>query len=207
MTDSDYTALLLVIDRSGSMEAIREDMVGGLTALLREQAEEPGRMTVSVVLFDDEVKTTHRMADPADVEVWLKPRGMTALNDALGAAITEFGADLAALDEAARPGTVIVVVATDGMENSSKVWSGDDVKLLVQRQQSVYDWDFVFLGANHDAVLAGSKLGFCADSSLEFAATSEGTTNVNLMASGYISSRKRGRSAAFTDEDRRRAKA
>ena len=207
MTDPDYTALLLVIDRSGSMETIREDMVGGLTALLRDQAAEPGRMTVSVVLFDDVVTTAHRMADPATVDIWLKPRGMTALNDALGAAVTEFGADLAALPETKRPGTVIVVVATDGMENSSKVWSGDDVKHLVQRQQSVYDWDFVFLGANHDAVLAGSRLGFRADSTLEFAATSEGTTNVNLVAGDYISTRKLGKVAAFTDEDRRRAKA
>lgn len=207
MTDSDYTALLLLIDRSGSMESIREDMVGGLTALLRDQAAEQGRMTVSVVLFDDVVTTAHRMADPATVDIWLKPRGMTALNDALGAAITEFGADLAALDEAHRPGTVIVVVATDGMENSSKIWSGDDIKLLVQRQQAVYSWDFVFLGANHDAVLAGSRLGFRADSSLEFAATSEGTTNVNLLAAGYISARKLGKAAFFTDEDRRRAKA
>src|SRR3954447_17820643 len=99
MTDDNYTGMLLIVDRSGSMETIRDDMVGGLDNLLKRQAAEAGLATVDIVIFDDEIKTTHVMAAPAEVEIGLEPRGTTALNDALWRSIVDYGARLAALPE------------------------------------------------------------------------------------------------------------
>jgi Mg-chelatase subunit ChlD len=202
MTDETYTALLLVIDRSGSMAAIRDDMVGGLTELLRKQAAEPGRMTVDTVIFDDLIETTHVLDDPATVEVVLEPRGVTALHDALGSSIVAFGGRLAAMPEERRPGTVLVVVATDGMENASHEYTAAAVRRLVDEQRDSYGWDFVFLGANQDAVTTGGALGFARDSSIDFDADADGARAVTASASAYISRRKRGVDAAFTSAER-----
>src|SRR4051794_23664953 len=182
MTDPNYTGMLLVIDRSGSMESIRGDMVGGLENLLKKQAAEPGRATVDIVIFDDRIETTHVMASPEAVKVELEPRGMTALLDALGLSITEYGRRLAAMPEQERPGTVIVVVATDGLENASREYSGEQVRAMVVHQRDAYGWDFVFLGANQDAVLTGTSLGFAADSSIDFDADAQGAQAVSAAA-------------------------
>ncbi len=123
MADDNYTATLLVIDRSGSMTTIRDEMVGALTTLLEKQAAEEGMLTVDVVTFDNVIERQEHFADPTDVVIRLEPRGGTALYDALGIAIGEFGRELAALPEHARPGTVQVVVVTDGEENSSQEYS------------------------------------------------------------------------------------
>src|SRR3954470_4946345 len=168
MTDKDYSALLLIIDRSGSMSSIRDEMVGSLTTLMREQAQQPGMLTVDVVTFDDRIETTHVQADPATLEVRLEPRGMTALLDAIGIGVSEFGARLAAMPEHARPGTVVVVVATDGLENASHEWRPEVIKALLDQQREQYGWDFVFLGANQDAVTTGGELGFARDSAIDF---------------------------------------
>ena len=205
MTDPNYTALLLVIDRSGSMKSIRDDMIGGLTTLLQKQAVEPGLTTVDVVIFDDEIETTAVLADPATLQIALQPRGSTALLDAIGLAVSGFGARLAAIPEHARPGTVVVVVATDGLENASREWTSAAVQQLLTQQREQYGWDFVFLGANQDAITTGQSLGFAPGSSIDFAASPSGVHEVTDSASRYLSSRRAGQAAAFTDEERRRA--
>ena len=186
MTDPNYTAMLLVIDRSGSMASIRDDMVGGLTAMLAEQAAEPGLLTVDIVTFDTEIEQQCSMADPKTVTVTLDPRGATALYDAVGQSVTEFGRVLAALPEHARPETVQVVVVTDGDENSSREFGRDDVRALVTQQREQYAWDFVFLGANQDAVFAGQRLGFDADSSMTYAAGAEGVARMSESMGRYV---------------------
>lgn len=186
MTDPNYTALLLVIDRSGSMEGIRDDMVGGLSAMLAAQAAEPGLLTVDVVTFDTEIDFPHTMARPADVTIALEPRGGTALFDAIGMAVTRFGHTLAELAEDARPDTVQVVVVTDGEENSSNEYSLSEVRSLVTQQKVKYSWDFVFLGANQDAVLAGERLGFDADSSMTFAPGAAGVSMMTESVGRYV---------------------
>jgi Mg-chelatase subunit ChlD len=205
MTDKDYSAILLVIDRSGSMSSIRDEMVGSLTTLLREQAQHPGLLTVDVVTFDDRIETTHVQADPRTLEVRLEPRGMTALLDAIGVGVTEFGARLAAMPEHARPGTVIVVVATDGLENASSEWKPEAIKALFDQQREQYGWDFVFLGANQDAVTTGGELGFARDSAIDFDADPAGAQAVVASASAYLRTTRSGGRGSFTDEDRRNA--
>lgn len=202
MTDPNYTAMLLVIDRSGSMAGIRDDMVGGLTTMLADQAAEPGLLTVDIVTFDTEIEQQCSLADPKDVTITLDPRGATSLFDAIGQSVTGFGRVLAALPEHARPETVQVVVVTDGEENSSREFSLDAVRALVMRQKEQFNWDFVFLGANQDAVFSGQRLGFDAGSSMTFAAAPEAVTNMNASVGRYIKD-VRGKRKRMFDADER----
>lgn len=207
MTNPDYTALLLIIDRSGSMESIRDDMVGGLETMLARQSAEPGLLTVDIVTFDTEIETQAHFAAPDEVKIELLPRGATALFDAIGIGVTTFGVSLAALPESERPGIVQVVVVTDGYENSSTEWRASSVRKLVRTQIDVYDWDFVYLGANQDAVLTGAELGFDAGSSLTYDASS---AKVGAMVDGldrYVSSLRASDKQLFTAAERNQASA
>jgi Mg-chelatase subunit ChlD len=202
MTDDNYTALLLIIDRSGSMSGIRDDMVGGLQTLLAQQASEPGMLTVDVLTFDDVLEVTHTMADPASVVIELDPRGSTALFDAIGFGVQGFGKLLGDLPEHARPGTVQVVVVTDGHENASREFTADTVRKLVTQQKEKYGWDFVFLGANQDAVLTGGRLGFDRDSSMTFDAAPAAVAMTNESLSRYVGDVRKKNKRGFSDDER-----
>lgn len=193
MTDSYYTAVLIVLDRSGSMAGIRDDMVGGLEQLLRTHAAEPGLLTVDIVTFDDRIEVSHHFANPSEVSVELVPRGMTALHDAMGYALNGFGAQLAALPEHARPGNVQVIVVTDGYENASKEYTAETVRRLVVTQTDTYGWDFVFLGADQDAVLTAADLGIAAGKAMTYARGSENVKSMNASLVGKLRSARAGR--------------
>lgn len=207
MTDSQRTLIAVLLDRSGSMESIKSDTEGGFNAFVAEQAKEPGQATVTLAQFDTVYEVVYVNRPIADVPpLELQPRGMTALNDALGRLITDVGTELAAQPESERPGHVIVVVMTDGHENSSVEWTHEAVSAAVKRQESEYSWDFVFLGANIDAVAVGHQLGFAADKSLTYAASGGGVASAMASTTAYVS-RKRGAPVAaevagFSDEDR-----
>jgi hypothetical protein len=208
MTNADYTALLIVLDRSGSMRSIRDDMVGGLEQMLAEHAAEPGKLTVNVVLFDDRIETTHEFADPADVNIVLEPRGMTALHDAMGFAITDFGAKLAAMPEHERPANVQVVVVTDGHENASRRYTAAMVAEMVRQQTQDYNWDFLFLGADQDAVLTARDLGIRADKAMTYGRGRDNVAAMSVSVSAKLRSTRGGRrDDAFTAEERRAAAA
>lgn len=151
--DTTRTDLTLVLDRSGSMQSIRAAMEESLTAMLARQAAAPGRLVVSLVRFDDVIETAFT-AVPAEAvpPIRIEPRGCTALLDALGSTIDATGARLSDLPEAERPGCVIVVVVTDGLENASRRFTRADVQQRIRHQRDAYQWQFVFLGANIDAV-------------------------------------------------------
>lgn len=205
MTDPNYTALLLIIDRSGSMMDIRADMVGGLTKMLADQATEPGLLTVDVVTFDNRVEYQCSLATPAGLTIALEPRGGTALYDAIGIAVNTFGATLAALPEHARPGAVQVVIVTDGMENSSHEYTRGAVRKLIQRQVKDYNWDFVFLGANQDAVLAGADLGIDPARALTFAPEADKIASMTGTLSRYVTNGRTRKSRGFTNAERKTA--
>lgn len=157
MTNPDYTHLSLVVDRSGSMSSVQDDAQGGINALLSEQFALPGRLTVTLTEFDSSIDTVRRMTDkPFDYH--LAPRGGTALLDAVGDEVTRTGEDLSALPEHERPGRVLLVVVTDGGENSSREWTMTKVREALAHQRDVYGWDVQFIGAD-EAAWQGERLG------------------------------------------------
>jgi hypothetical protein len=144
---TDLTDITLVVDRSGSMEAVREDAEGGVNAFLREQAQQPGEALLTLVQFDTEYEFVHKGISVKDAPAYkLVPRGCTALLDAVGRAINETGDRLAKMAETDRPGLVVFVIVTDGLENSSHEFTKVKVQEMIDRQQNQYHWQFTFPG-------------------------------------------------------------
>jgi len=167
---SDLTDITLVVDRSGSMESIKSDAEDGVNQFIRDQAMEPGEALLTLMQFDSEYELIHCGVNVANVPPYqLIPRGMTALLDAVGRAINETGARLAAMDESSRPGLVVFVIVTDGNENASKEFSRENVRVMIERQQAQFNWQFTFLAANQDAFTEGGSLGINADGIANFA--------------------------------------
>lgn len=159
--NSDSTDITLVLDRSGSMAQIRDDMQAAMKTLVEDQAKLPGECRLSVLQFDsDAIEWLFQGKPIAEVShIPLVPRGATPLFDALGKAILGTGQRLAAMPKPQRPGRVLVVVITDGQENSSLELSGAQVKSMIERQRSVYKWEFLFLGANVNAATEAAAVG------------------------------------------------
>jgi hypothetical protein len=185
------------------MATIASDVNGAVASFIEENAKLPGRCTVRLDQFDDRFENVYPSTDVNDVPKFtLRPRNMTALHDAIGKTVTQLGEELAALPEDERPGKVLVVVATDGLENASREWNAKTVKELIERQQNQYSWEFVFLAANQDAVTTGGHLGFKGDSSITFATTSAGVANTTRSLNAYATSYRAGGQAAFSEADR-----
>ena len=206
MTDTDLTHLLLIVDRSGSMASIATDMEGGIQQMLKDQQAQPGAIVVDVWTFDDRPDHVFTAVRPDDVKGPLViPRGMTALNDAIGMAVTELGERFAKYEEDDRPGTIIVVVVTDGQENSSHEWSGSQVHALITEQSERWGWTFVYLGANVDAFAEGNRYGFDKGQTMNYAATSKGAAGAMATASSLITRTRSGLDNTLTDEEREAA--
>ena len=211
MPNPQRTLIAVLLDRSGSMESIKTDTEGGFNALIAEQSAQPGEATVTLAQFDTVYEVVYADRPITDVPpLQLQPRGMTALYDGVGRLITDVGAELAALPDPERPGHVIVVVMTDGHENSSVEWTHEAVNAAIKRQEGEYSWYFVFLGANMDAVEVGARMGFSADRSMTYDASDEGVVSAMAATTNYVS---RQRSSApgstapgFSDGDRVAAK-
>ena len=206
---SNITDITLVVDRSGSMQERRKDAEGGVNAFIEEQAKEPGEAFLTLVQFDTEYEFLHRGVPIDDVpDYQLKPRGATALLDAVGRAINETGIRLGELKEADRPGLVIFVVTTDGMENSSVEFTKPQIKEMIEHQQTKYGWHFTFLGANQDAFAEAGAMGMKPGAVANFA--------MDKVAAAYeMTSRKVSRMRSqhrkgeevldeFTDEERKK---
>ncbi|HTM86395.1 MAG TPA: VWA domain-containing protein [Mycobacterium sp.] len=209
MTNPDLSLIAALLDRSGSMQSIADDMRGGFDAYLAGERTQTGRTVVTLAQFDDRYQLVYQNRPVAEVPpLTLEPRGTTALLDAIGRFITEVGSGLAALPEDDRPGDVTVLEMTDGMENASKEWTKDAVQQLVSQQENAYSWDFVFLGANMDAVDVGTDLGFAPGKSLTYDASPAGVSGAFSSVAAYRQRRRASPSAgsvAFDDEDRNRA--
>jgi len=201
MTSPDHRHIAIVLDRSGSMQTVKTDTEGGLTAFLDAQTEAPGETTVSLYQFDDRYEAVYENRALADVPAYtLQPRGATALYDAVGRTINAVGNHLAATPETDRPGEVIVVILTDGHENASREFTGDNVKSAITRQQDKYGWKFVFLGADQDAFEAGGSMGIAPGQTLSYASSN---TQQSMTAAGHMVARGTQSGVyAFTDAER-----
>ena len=159
MTDSNKTLVAALLDRSGSMQDSKELTEDGWRELINTQRSEPEYCEVTLAQFDTEYEVLYPPTAIAAVpEFVLVPRGGTALLDAAGVFITEVGDQLAALPEDQRPGQVICLIMTDGMENASHQWTWEALKALIIQQREVYGWKFIFLGADIDAVEVGERV-------------------------------------------------
>lgn len=159
--DHTLTELVMILDRSGSMKICIDDTIGGFNEFLEKQKQAPGKKHLSLVLFDDRYELVHNRVDinhvaPLTKEINLA-RGMTALRDAVGKTVNDIGYKLHESSE--RPGKVIVVIITDGQENSSKEFSHSQLKEMIKHQQDKYSWEFIFMGANQDSWLTAEGFG------------------------------------------------
>ena len=157
------TEVVFILDRSGSMSGLESDTIGGFNAMIKKQKKEPGEALISTVLFDDRTEILHDrkplsgIGEMTDKEYFV--RGCTALLDAVGEAISHVKKVRKELPKEERPEKTLFIITTDGMENSSKHFSYPQVRSLIEKQQKKHHWEFVFLGANIDAVAAAGKLG------------------------------------------------
>jgi len=178
----DYTHLIIVLDASGSMSSIQDDIKGSFNEFLKKQREEPGKTVFDLFQFNDEVKRPVKSADLAHFHDDLMARydcsGCTALNDAVCIAIDTVGREFADMEEAERPEHVLCVIITDGMENASREYTSKDVKDRIEHQKTAYKWDFQFLAANQDAFATGESIGLDRDSCMDFVADAAG---VNML--------------------------
>lgn len=204
---SDFTDISIVLDRSGSMASVWQDTIGGFNSFIEAQRKLPGACNVSAIQFDNEYETLYTSKPVADAPLLNKetyvPRGMTALLDAIGRTINATGARLAAMPEDQRPGKVIFVILTDGAENSSREFTREKVFEMIKLQRETYKWDFMFLGANQDAIQTGAALGVAAGSSMTYASNAVGTRSAFASASNYVAKSRAGvADVSFTDKDR-----
>ena len=175
----NLTELVFILDRSGSMQGLEKDTIGGFNAMIEKQKKEPGEAFVSTVLFDDRAEVLHDRVPLHEVrpitgqEYYV--RGCTALLDAIGGAIHHIGN----IHKYARPEDVpartLFVITTDGMENASRRYTAPQVKECIRRQKERYGWEFLFLGANIDAVETAGHLGIAPDRAVNYHSDSVGT--------------------------------
>lgn len=176
---TNLTELVFILDRSGSMQGLEADTIGGFNSMLSKQQKELGEAYLSTVLFDDKVEVLHdRVRVGAVRPITQKEyyvRGCTALLDALGGAIRHIGN----IHKYARPEDVpehtLFVITTDGMENASRHYTAPQIKAMIQRQKEKYGWEFLFLGANIDAVETAGRLGIGSDRAVNYHNDSAGT--------------------------------
>lgn len=181
-------------------------MTSALDEFFLDQAAVDGKCLVDYVQFSSGYDKIYEDRDIKDSRAVFNISGMTALLDAVGRGTTELGTKLRKLRESSRPGKVLVVVVTDGYENSSREWTASAVKELITEQQDKYGWDYVFLGANIDAVSVGADYGFKADKSLTFNIhDNESVMATSSALRGYSTSYRVSGAAAFSDEDREAA--
>ena len=173
------TELVFVLDRSGSMHGLEADTIGGFNSMIDKQKKEDGEAYVSAVLFDDMQEVLYDRIDIRKVEPITGSqyyvRGCTALLDALGHAIHHIGNVHKYAREEDVPEKTIFVITTDGMENASRSYSLEKVRRMVERQQEKYHWEFLFLGANIDAVKEAGRFGIHASRAANYVHDSVGT--------------------------------
>jgi hypothetical protein len=212
MTNSNLTHIAFLLDRSGSMQSIKDDTEGGFNAFIQDQRQQGGECRVTLAQFDNEYEEVYRDLPLAEVPALrLVPRGSTALLDSIGRLVTSTGERLAAVPEDERPGIVIVGIMTDGHENASREWTHPAVKALIEQQTKTYGWQFLYLGADQDAIEVGSSIGVAAANSMTYsrgkvaavmAATSRNIGRTRAAMAAGATAEQAAKLIAFDDEQR-----
>ena len=181
------TELVFILDKSGSMSGLENDTIGGFNSMLEKQKAVDGECYITTVLFDNNYELLHDRIDIKAIspitDREYQVGGSTALLDAIGRTIHKTGNAQKHTAEDYRAEKVLFVIITDGKENSSREYSSDKVKAQIQRQKEKYGWEFVFLGANIDAVETASRFGIAPDRAQNYHADGEGTAlNFRVMS-------------------------
>ena len=175
---TNLTELVFILDRSGSMGGLESDTIGGFNSMLKKQQSEPGECRITTVLFDNQYEVLHDRIDLKAVSPITEReyfvRGNTALLDAVGKTINKIGGVQKNTAEDYRANKVLFVITTDGMENASREFDYGKIKSMIERQKSKYGWEFIFLGANIDAVDVANRFGIDRNRAQNFNNDSEG---------------------------------
>lgn len=186
------TELVFILDRSGSMSGLEDDTIGGYNSLLERQKKEDGEAAITTVLFDDKYELLHDrinlngVAPITDREYFV--RGCTALLDAVGKTISKIGNVQKNTTDSERAEKVLFVITTDGMENASREYNYEKIKAMIERQKTRHGWEFIFLGANIDAVQTAARFGIDEDRAANYHADREGTQLNYKVVSEAVSS-------------------
>jgi len=193
--NENLTEIVAILDRSGSMEHLTNDTIGGFNSFLKEQIEIPGEAVLTTILFNDSYKLLHDRENIMKIKPISKKeyiaQGSTALLDAMGKTINDIGLKLYNTLENERPSKVIFFIITDGEENASVEFTNDKIKEMVELQKNIYNWDFIFLGANIDSFTTASALGISANRSFDYEADEEGVVSVQMAMSAAVDNLRR----------------
>ncbi|TRW86196.1 VWA domain-containing protein [Mycolicibacterium sp. 018/SC-01/001] len=208
MPNQNLTLIAFLLDRSGSMQSIKSDVVGGFDAFLAEQRAGDGDCRVTLAQFDDGYEVVYRALPVGDVPpLVLNPRNTTALLDSMGKLITDTAAEIAAFAKDDKPGSVIIAIMTDGLENASQEWSRPAIKALVEQQTNEFGWEFLYMGADQDAVEVGKDLGVKAEQAATYSRgkSREAMAAMSVNVRGYRNARLLDEAApmpAFSEDQR-----
>jgi uncharacterized protein YegL len=202
MTKQNFTSISLIIDRSGSMHGLTESTIAGINSFIEEQRKSNiGDCVVSLHQFDNHYQTDYLCVSINEIQdlttATYQPRGATALHDAIGKTVNELGKRLDDMPEDERPDSVVVAIMTDGFENASREFSAQDIKTIIENQTNTYNWDFIFLAANQDAVMTGDSLGIKASNSMTYGASAQGVTTSLGSFSKNLSAKRGMKKAAY----------
>ena len=170
----NLTEIVAILDKSGSMQSLTDDTIGGYNEFIDNQKQLPGEAVLTTVFFNNDYHLIHNSEDIKNVKPITRTDysagGNTALLDALGKAINDIGLKLYNTPDENKPGKVIFFIITDGEENSSKEFSNEKIKEMVEHQKNTYNWEFIFLGANIDAFSAADAIGIGHDKAFNYSA-------------------------------------
>ena len=193
------TEVVFILDRSGSMSGLEADTIGGYNSMIEKQKQEEGEAIISTVLFDDQTEILHdrkdlqKVSKITDKEYYV--RGCTALLDAIGGAIHHISSVQKSLPENERPEKTLFLITTDGMENASRKYSYEKIRKMIEKKKAKQHWEFIFLGANIDAIEVAGHFGVAANRAVRYECDSAGTQLNFAVMSNLISSARKCKSA------------
>jgi len=197
-----HSELVFIMDRSGSMSGIAQDMEGAMKEVIQKQKDRDGDVLVTYVRFDNEYEEVFSEKSISEIDGFkLEPRSMTALLDAIGKTVNTVERRFNQKDEKDQPERVLFVIVTDGGENASQEFTRPQVFEMIEKVKRDHEWGFTFIGANQDSIGTGSSLGISRGSSVNYAATSVGVRSMSKSVSCYVDDYLSTGEASYDSED------